>query len=234
MQLLEDHVKRRQSRREQKHAQPRERCPQRQCGCRDGENSRKDPRRISGGPQGAAHDVHTEDTPVAVLGDGYEAVRSVLDNARTVEDSSEPFDDREYWREHPNPSDQEVDEVCDTWLKYQSQTRDLEGVDDQHPDWWAVMTVEELDGEPLQFRWRVIRRLCERAEGGDEHAIGMIGCGPVETLLFEKGEEAMDLIEPTADEVPALLAALESVWGWDDPYRPRLDRYLAAKGRGRS
>ena len=136
--------------------------------------------------------------------------------------------------EHPHPSDDEVDEVCRAWLRYQSQTRDREGLDEQHPDWWAVMTIEELDGQSLQFSWRVIRRLCELGEGGDEWAVEMIGCGPVESLLFQEGEQAMDLIEPAADEIPALLTALENVWMWDEPWHARLDEYLASKGRGRN
>lgn len=126
-----------------------------------------------------------------------------------MERSSDAFDDREYWGEHPSPTDEDLDEVCHAWLRYQAQTGGQVEADDQHPDWWAVMTIEQLDGQPVQFRWRVIRRLCERAEGGDRHAIEMIGCGPVETLLFHDGEQAMDLIEPAADEIPALLTALE-------------------------
>lgn len=155
-----------------------------------------------------------------------------------------------YWDQHREPSDEDVDELCRAWLRYQARHRPLpapEGVErswrvvparldepeDNDPDLWAVDAICELDGEPLELQWRVIRRLCECAEGGDEHAIAMIGCAPVESFLFHEGEQAMDLIEPAADEVPALLATLENVWMWDQPFSPRLDRYLAAKGRSR-
>lgn len=144
---------------------------------------------------------------------------------------TEPGHFVDYWRDHPNPSDEEIDAVCRAWLRYHSESRG--GGDEDHPDWWAAEAVMDLISEPLELEWRVTRKLAERAKGANENAVAMIGIGPVESLLHGHGEDAMDLIEPAADEIPALLTALQSVW-CSDPMRSRLDSYLAAKSRSRS
>lgn len=143
---------------------------------------------------------------------------------------SQSPDDPDYWGDHPDPSDEELEELCRAWLRYESAPREGR-VDDEDPDWWAVDAVMELQGEALELEWLVLRKLCVAAEGANDKAVGMIGAGPLESLLYSRGEEAMDLIEPAMDEVPALVDALQSVWMWDQPFSPRLDRCLAAKGR---
>lgn len=144
---------------------------------------------------------------------------------------SRQSDDLDYWRDRPDPSEEELDELCRVLVRYQSAARD---VNDEDADWWAAEALITLGDEPdLKREWRVIRKLCVSAEGASDQVLGMIGAGPLEDLLRRHGEEAMDLIEPAADVMPALLIALGGVWGWDEPSRPRLDRYLASKDRQR-
>ena len=91
-----------------------------------------------------------------------------------------------------------------------------------------------MAGKDLKAEWRVIRKLCVCAENASMNAVEAIGVGPLEDLLGRRGDEAMDVIEPAADSIPALLIALGGVWGWREPFRPRLDRYLATKERQRA
>jgi hypothetical protein len=141
---------------------------------------------------------------------------------------SQRSDDLDYWRDHPDPSDAELDKLFRVWFRYQLAERG----DDA--DWWAVEALIALGDEPdLTLEWRVIRRLSVGADGASEELLGAIGAGPLEDLLRRHGEEAMDLIEPAADGIPALLTALGNVWCWDEPFRSRLDRYLASKDRQR-
>lgn len=73
MQLLDDRIQRCQRRREQERTESGERRPRRHCSCGYGENTREYPCRIADSSQGAAHDLHTENTPLAVRGDGEAA-----------------------------------------------------------------------------------------------------------------------------------------------------------------
>ncbi len=115
------------------------------------------------------------------------------DNARTVESELPDIFD---WRDHQDLSGEELDVLCRAWLRYQSET----SASDDHPDWWAALAVMELNELPLEVEWRVIRRLSELGEEANEEAISMIGIGPIESLLWRHDEQAMDLIEPTADD----------------------------------
>jgi hypothetical protein len=54
----------------------------------------------------------------------------------------------------------------------------------------------------------------------------MIGVGPLESMVFQHGERAVDLIEPAADKNATLVAAMRHLWASDDPARQRIDRYL--------
>ncbi len=75
--------------------------------------------------------------------------------------------------------------------------------------------------------------MCSVVDPGDEHVVEMIGVGPIEDALGIDGGGAMNLIEPAAAANPVLLTALESVWLWEAPVRPRIDALLERHGRGR-
>jgi hypothetical protein len=138
--------------------------------------------------------------------------------------------DDDYWESRPDPSDDEITAVCRAWLSYEREKHDG-GVDEDDPCWWAVEAVMEAEDDgPLL--WRLIRRLCSMAEPEDP-AVDMIGVGPLETMVWREGDRAMDLIEPAADADPVLQRALAKVWMFDEPVRPRIDRYLASRGMTR-
>jgi hypothetical protein len=139
-------------------------------------------------------------------------------------------DPDEYWEAHPEPSDAQLDELAATWIRYQSVDRP--DVDDADPDWWACEVVMDLYGERPDIEWRLVRALCARVDPSDELTVTAIGAGPLEDFVRHQGERALDLIEPVADTDPVLLDALECVWGWDEPWRSRLNAYLEARGRG--
>ena len=132
-------------------------------------------------------------------------------------------DDPDYWRDHPNPTDEELHELCEAWLTYQREDHG-DGVDETDPNWWAVEAAMDAESE-LERICRVIRGLCEIA-APDDPAVEMIGAGPLESMFFQYGDTAMDLVEPAAEENATLLAALRHVWAFDEPVRPRIDRFL--------
>jgi hypothetical protein len=141
-------------------------------------------------------------------------------------------DDSDYWEHRTDPSDEELAEVCSAWISYQRRTHGIPQPVEDGPDWWAVEAVMDSDFDPdrRMIRWRLIRCLCSIVDPDDESTIEMIGAAPLETMIVDEGERAMDLIEPAADEDPILLEALTSVWCFDNPVRPRIDRYLASQG----
>jgi hypothetical protein len=136
--------------------------------------------------------------------------------------------DFDFWREHPDPSDAEIRDLCEAWLRYQRDAWDARAAVDGHPCWWAVQAAMSTDD--LNRLWRIVRGLCKYARP-DDPAIGMIGPAPIEEMLFMDAGRAMDLIEPAADEDPVLVEALTSVWA-DEPTRSRIDALLAQHGRG--
>jgi hypothetical protein len=127
-----------------------------------------------------------------------------------------------YWRDHPNPSEAEMVDVCRTWARYQ--------VGKDEGDWWAAEAVMDLDTAPAPFDlyWRVIRCLCAEADK-DAEVIGAIGAGPLENFLEREGDRAMDVVEAAATSDRVVLEALAGVWAWDMPVRGRVDEYLAGR-----
>ncbi|HTB49713.1 MAG TPA: hypothetical protein VK701_01925, partial [Solirubrobacteraceae bacterium] len=105
-------------------------------------------------------------------------------------------DELDWWREHPNPSDEEIRGLCEAWLAYHREEHDG-GVDTDDPNWWAVEAAMDAESE-LERIWLVVRLLYELATP-DDPAVGMIGCGPILSMIYQCGGDAtMDLIEPVA------------------------------------
>jgi hypothetical protein len=140
--------------------------------------------------------------------------------------------EQDYWESRPDPSDEEIAQVCRAWISYEQRTEGTVIPDEDDPDWWAVEAVMDSEHNPhcQMTQWRLILCLCSTVGSDDESTIGMIGAGPLETMIFSDGERAMDLIEPAADEHRNLLSALTHVWCFEEPVRPRIDRYLASRG----
>lgn len=152
--------------------------------------------------------------------------RLLADASDSVDTGEMDPDELDYWRDHPRPTEDELRELCEAWLTYEREDHG-EGVDHQDPNWWAVDAVMDAEGK-LERIWRLILGLCEIARP-DDPAAEMIGAGPLESIIFQHGENAVDLIQPAADQNATLLAALRYVWAWDEPTRPRIDRYLQSR-----
>jgi hypothetical protein len=128
----------------------------------------------------------------------------------------------------PEPSDEDVRAVASAWLRYHAASA-RGGVRDDDPDWWACEQVMEWTSRSLDVGWRLVAALCEEVDESDERTMD-IGAGPLETLFFQFGDQAMDFVESAAPDDRTLLKALAAVWCWDEPFRPRLDRLLTAHG----
>ncbi len=80
---------------------------------------------------------------------------------------------------------------------------------------------------------RFVSRLCRDVEAGDEHRIGMIGASPLENLIRDFPERALDFVEAEGEVNPIVLQALAGVWLHDDSVvRARIDSILARKQQG--
>jgi hypothetical protein len=140
-------------------------------------------------------------------------------------------DDEDYWDAHPDPSDEEISELCRAWLIEQNDGRERA---DREPNHWAVEALIMANEDGIDLLWRLVRCLCALATPDQERAIDMIGVGPIEDMISADGERAMDLIEPATEDGSVLLEALTHVWCFSDPVRPRLDRLLERHGRPRT
>jgi hypothetical protein len=197
---------------------------------------------------------------IAMLG-GW--AMALLRHRRFLVDTNRVDDFDDFWEKHPDPTDDEIAAMCHAWATYQRETRQQEAersppsgadvlvgqsdgvghahreADDngdgpEHPLWWAAQAVQDAGFQGLGVLWRVIRCQCAVADPNDEWVICMIGAGSLEDAFFTYGDEAMDLIEPAAEHDPVLLQALENVWCWNTPIRPRLDALLERHRRGRT
>lgn len=117
--------------------------------------------------------------------------------------------------------DNEIPMLVKAWLRYQA-TKD-------QADWWATDRVMELRGH-LDGLWRIVLAICAEVDD-DNDVIYDIGAGPLESMISQFGDAAMDLIEPALAGNPTLLKSLAGVWGWKSPTRPRVDRVLAEYGQ---
>jgi hypothetical protein len=144
--------------------------------------------------------------------------------------SESASDGTDYWETHPHATDEDIRQLCEAWIRYQAKGG-IDGADDDDPDWWGVQVVTGVYG--LELHWRIVSRLCSLTDPTNASIVGAIGAGPLEDFIAEEGDHAMDLIEPSAERDPVLLAALGSVCVWNEPVRPRLQRYLAVHGQPR-
>ena len=130
----------------------------------------------------------------------------------------------DYWDTRPVSDDDDIDAVSRACLSYWKSG--------EESDWWGVEAVMEAEGlGSPQLSWRLLLALCALVDPADLERINDIGAGPLESFIRTFGEEAMDLIEPAVATHPTLLLALGAVWGWSEPFRPRIDRFLARHGQ---
>jgi hypothetical protein len=137
-------------------------------------------------------------------------------------------EDYDFWEEHPDPSDEDIADLPRASVTCQREYREPPPSDE--PGWWAaeaVMKADAAGGVPL--KWRVVLGVCAAVGPDDESVIHMIGTSPIEDMVREYGDHAMDLIEPAADKDAILYEALTGVWCHSNPIRPRIDHYLARR-----
>ncbi|HXD55722.1 MAG TPA: hypothetical protein VN618_13265 [Solirubrobacteraceae bacterium] len=142
-------------------------------------------------------------------------------------------DDVDFWDEHPDPTEADVRGLCEAWARYQARSPRTGRFHDEDPDSWAAIALHSFPHPPrMELEWSVIVTLCELVDPEDDWTVQMIGASPLEDFIDEHGDQALDLIEPAADQQPVLLAALRAVWP-DEHVEPRIARYLSARGEQR-
>jgi hypothetical protein len=96
----------------------------------------------------------------------------------------------DYWREHPNPTDAEIEKVARVWISYQARSEDKELPDDD-PEWWACSAVIDANEDGLvDVLWRLILKLCELCDPDPDGVLGMVAAGPLyDYVVFRNGGE---------------------------------------------
>jgi hypothetical protein len=139
----------------------------------------------------------------------------------------------DYWDAHPRPSDDDIREVCEAWVRYQ-RAPEAEKAADDHPDWWAAEAViDASDGARRELNWRLVQALTERVDRDDLKTILAIGAGPLESFIELDGQRAIDLIERAVERDRVLLVALAGVWTSEGAIRRRIDECLDTHGQPR-
>lgn len=140
--------------------------------------------------------------------------------------------DVDYWREHQNPTDADIEKVARVWISYQVRSEGRELPDDD-PEWWAVEAVIDANEDSrVEVLWRLILKLCELADPDPLGVLGMVAAGPLCDIINFRSGDWLGRVEATAPDNPKLLAALAGVWS-DPPIDARIDRFLAAQGQER-
>jgi hypothetical protein len=117
-------------------------------------------------------------------------------------------------------TDDDIATLGRAWISYTA------GGDEE--DLWAVGAVDDwVNGGQLDVAWRLVLALCSEVDADDLKMIANIGAGPVENMITNFGNPALDLIESAVATNLTLLRAVAMVWGWDEPERERVDRLLA-------
>jgi hypothetical protein len=123
-------------------------------------------------------------------------------------------------------TDDEISTVSRAWLSYTASQ--------DEKDLWAVGAVDNwVNRGQLEVAWRLVLALCSEVDADDLKMIANIGAGPVENMITNFGDAALDLIESLVATNLTLLRAVAMVWAWDEPERERVDRLLAAHGQER-
>jgi hypothetical protein len=82
-------------------------------------------------------------------------------------------------------------------------------------------------GDP-EAAWPVLVAAIERLD--DEEDLCYAGCGELESLLRDYGEQFWSRVEAVARQSKKFQTALSCVWAWDAPIRPRIDALMADLG----
>lgn len=90
----------------------------------------------------------------------------------------------------------DVTEIADAWLM-------------AHHNLWAHHELGRLCEEEPVHAWRVIEAMIERS--ADEDTLKMLGVGPIEDLVSERGAEVIELIERSAMAEPKIAVCLSAM-----------------------
>lgn len=106
--------------------------------------------------------------------------------------------------------------VAKSWLSFQRVREDK--------DIWALDDLDDKIRTDPVSAWEIIRELCQLAQSDEE--LCAIGAGPVEDLVRQYGETAVQQLEKiiALDHKFAKVAAC--VWAWESPARSSIDQLL--------
>jgi hypothetical protein len=122
-----------------------------------------------------------------------------------------------------SPSDEEIAQVSEAWLA-------LNATKDPQYDWSVDVREEWREAGNYSAMLRLVLQLCRDVAPDDKDNIGMIGVSPLEDLIEEWPDAALEFVEKEVDSNAVLLQALTSVWTRVPTVRQRIDAILAARG----
>jgi hypothetical protein len=94
-------------------------------------------------------------------------------------------------------------ELIHAWLRYNAdEDPDVRETD---PDWWAVLAVQDMVLSDPDEAWNLITDLARAAD--TEWQIVMVGCGPMEDLLYTNPDRYMRALDEAASQNPKLVNA---------------------------
>ena len=103
-----------------------------------------------------------------------------------------------------------LDEIAQAWVRSQAQSQ-VDRVFEDDPDWWAVDLVHaSIDSDWGRDRFRALLLALVDSASSD-HALGMIGAGPLESFVSDDEDDLAWFAAHCATK-PKLRAALRGVW----------------------
>lgn len=96
------------------------------------------------------------------------------------------------------------------WAQAYIRAQSRAELGDDNPDWWAVdkfFDAMHLDPEEC---WQGL--LAVVRQNPPEEVLGLLGAGPLETLMDEHGPDFIDRVEREASSSTPFRTALENVW----------------------
>lgn len=106
--------------------------------------------------------------------------------------------------------------VAKSWLSFQRAHEDK--------DIWALDDLDDKIRTDPASAWEIVSELCRHAQSDDE--LCAIGAGPVEDLVRQYGETAVQQLEKVIELDHRFATVAACVWAWGSSARPSIDRLL--------
>ena len=98
------------------------------------------------------------------------------------------------------------EDFVEAWLRHHA----AKGKGDHDADGWAGFLLNNYATRNLPVAWQMVQRLLRQRT--TDWQLVMLGCGPLEDLIWAHDEDAVNLIAPFVTGNPDLSCALASVW----------------------